>query len=398
MLAIRLGTRNMVRYLRRTLITTGTIAISFAMLVLTVGLSEGSYASVVDGAAKSGSGHVVLQSPGHDVLEPVPLPDTAAAIEAVTAAAPGAVAAPRSQVLVLARASSGAASLMALGVDPAVEAQVSMLPEVITDGAWLPDEPGRVGKAVIGRSLAQRLRIDVGDKLVLTASNADEAVLVRVGGLFATGSPAVDDGLMVLHQATAAQLLGSDAIHQVAVVLDDFHDAASVAGRIEVEGVDRLTWAEAMPELGDYVRFDRQGADVMFFTLFALVGLAILNSILMSVLERQRELGVLLALGTNPRTIFGMVLFEGLALSVLSVAVGLALGWAGVWYLGVEGVDLVALMGATADSGTIDVEGFAFDAIIYPQMDVTRTVNGVLMVVGLTVLAALYPAYKGVGL
>lgn len=393
MLSLKLALRNVRRNARRTLITMATIAFAFWMLVFSVGLGEGSYASIVNNAARSGSGHIVLQSPGHQLLDPIPLADPEAVLAAASAATPGGVAAPRTQALVLASASSGSASLLAMGVEPALEGQISIFPEALVDGEWLPDEAGRVGKAVIGRSVAKRLRVEVGDKMVLTGSDADDRVLVRICGLFMTGSPEVDDGMMVLHRGTLGQLLErEDEVHQVAIVLEDFKQTDAVAAELVIEGVDTLTWAEAVPQLGDYVKMDRQGADVMFFTLFALVGLAILNSILMSVLERQRELGVLLALGTRPSTLFTMVVLEGLVLSLVSVAIGLGLGWASVAYLGVEGFDLAAMMGGSGEG--LDVEGFAFDAIIYPRMDMTRTLNGVVMVVGLTVCAALYPAFK----
>ncbi len=333
----------------------------------------------------------MVQSPGHDLLEPVPLKDPAAIIAAIAVASPGAVTAPRSEVLVLASASAGSASLLAMGVEPAVEKHASMLPESIVEGEWLPDEPGRIGKAVLGKSVATRLRLDLNDKLVLRGTDADDAVLVRICGLFSTGSPSVDDALMVIDQDTAGQLLSSlDEIHQVAIVLEDFHQAQAVADTLEIDGAEALTWAEAVPELGDYVALDRQGTDVMFFILFALVGLAILNSILMSVLERQRELGVLLALGTSPYTVFTMVIIEGLFLSVFSVIAGGLLGWAFVAYLGETGFDLAGMVGG----GELDVEGFAFDAMIYPRMDKSRTLDGTLMVIGLTLLAALYPAWK----
>ena len=392
-ISIRMAIRNTVRYARRTLITTATIAFSFWMLVFVIGMGEGSYQSIVDNAAKSGSGHVVLQSPGHELLDPVPLKDPDAALAAVAEVAPDATAAPRAQALVLASASSGSASLLAMGIQPSIEKDISLIPEVLVEGEWLPDEAGRVGKALIGRSLASRIRVDVGDKMVLTGKDADQRVLVRIAGLFATGSPNVDDGMIVVHRDTLGQLLESpDEVHQVAIVLEDFLDAPSIADAIVLDGVDSLTWAEAVPELGDYVALDRQGADVMFYTLFALVGLAILNSILMSVLERQRELGVLLALGTRPSTLFTMVVLEGLILSILSVAIGLVLGIGTIEYYTYAGLDLAALMGG--DGSGLEVEGFAFDAIIYPRLNMVRTINGVFMVVFITVIAALYPAWK----
>ncbi len=388
-LALRLGLRNVLRYARRSLITAGTIAASFAMLVLAIGISEGSYASIVDNAARSGAGHVVVRAPGYDPLDPVPLADAAAVL---VAAARHGLAVPRAEALVVASASSGSATLLALGVDPLIEEQASITAEALVEGAWLPEEPGRVGKALVGRSLAKRLRVDVGDRLVVTANSPDQALLFRVGGLFSTGSPAVDDGLVLVDRRALSTLLGEpDVVHSVGVLLDDVYDAARVAEELgaALPHAQVLTWAEALPEVGDYITLDRTSASAMFFVLFFLVGLAILNSILMSVFERKRELGVLLALGTAPRTLFTMVVIEGVMLSVVSVALGLAIGWAGVSYLAVDGLDLSALMGSD-----YDLAGYAMEPVIYPLIKVGRVIDGVVMVVLLTLLAALYPAWK----
>ena len=388
-LAFRLGLRNVLRYARRSLITALTIAVSFAMLVLTIGISEGSYQDIIDNAARAGSGHVVVRAPEHELLEPVALPDPDAAVAAV-----GRHGSPvlRNEALVVASASSGSATLLALGVDPGPERSASLAADAMVEGDWLPDEPGRVGKALIGRTLAQRLRIDVGDRLVVTARGPDEAELFRVGGLFATGSPAVDDGLLLVDRRALGKMIGDvEAVHAVTVLLDDVYGAGAARDAIAAELPDAevLTWAQALPEVGDYIALDRTSAEAMFFVLFSLVGLAILNSILMSVLERKRELGVLMALGTSPRVVFGMVVLEGLLLSTVSVALGTLLGGAAVVHLGETGLDLSAMMG----EGTT-FAGFAMDPVIHPALHAGRTVKGVVMVIGLTVLAALYPAWK----
>jgi len=394
-LAHRLALRNVRRYARRSIITAVTIWFGMVMVVFTIGISEGAYRRVVDTAARSGPGHVAVQTPDLDPFEPEPLARADEAM-AIAAAIPGAEIAPRARLPALLSSAGGSVNLLALGVEPALERKTSILSEALVEGEWLPDEQGRVPEIVIGRTTARRLDLGLGDRAVVMAQVDGElsSVLLRVGGIFALGSDEVDSGIAVVPIHTLQLLLGQpDAVHQVAVILDDLHRARPVQRQLQAALPDAevQTWDQLLPELGDYVTMDRNGGDVSFAFLFAIVAVAVLNAVLMSVLERVKEFGLMLAVGTRPSTLFLVVVLEALVLSMGSAALGAVVGGALVLWMGHTGVDLATLFGMEQ---SMDVAGYDISGTIYPYLPPLRTLYMSAMVVVVTVAGSLWPAWK----
>jgi ABC-type lipoprotein release transport system permease subunit len=393
-LLIKMAVRNVVRYKRRSILTGLSISLGFAMLIFSIGISEGSYHRIVDTAAKSGAGHVLIQPLEFDLLDPQSIPDPHATLGVVNAI-PGARPMTRTQALALATTAEGAATLMVMGIDPATEKEVSLFAEALVEGEWLPDVPGRIPKALLGADIARRLNVGLGDRVVLTAQAQGEmsAELVRVHGVFSSGSEEIDAGMVLVHQQVVQALLKQpDAIHQIPILLENMSQADAVADTLQknLPNLAVLTWAEALPEIGDWVAMDRKSASLMFIFLFAIVGLSVLNAVLMSVLERIKEFGVMLAIGMQPRILFGTVLLEALILSTVSIALGGALGWAIVAKLQQTGLDLAALSGMEE----MELGGFEMAGMIYPTLPADRVIAGVFWVMVLTVSGTLYAAWR----
>lgn len=391
-LVLRLAVRNVVRYVRRSVITALTIALGVVMMLLTIGLSEGMYARAVDTAARAGPGHVVLQVEGFDAFEPKTLPDADAA-RALAEQVPGGRVALHMQSPVYASTARGSLNAVALGLDPAMDRADSLIAEALSAGEWLADTPASVPGALVGRGGARTLGLEPGDTFVLMAQGEHEldSRLMRVRGLFTTGSDELDDHAIVVDNRTLQGLLGvPGAVHRVAILLPDFRDADAVARTLDgrLPGVRALTWAQALPELGSFVALDRAGGTVMFAVLFGIVGLAVLNAVLMSVLERTQEFGVMLAVGTRPGQLFGVVVLEALLLSLTSALLGAALGGLIVSWVGAHGLDLALITGTPSfDAGGVNISG-----VVYPELPLYRVRDAVAMVVGLTVVGSLYPA------
>lgn len=395
-LIARLALRNVRRYARRSALTLITIVVGIVMLLFTVGISEGSYRRAIDTAARSGSGHVVVRAADYDPIQPRSITDSEAVLAAANAIE-GARGLPRVRIPSLAQSTGGSATVLLIGLDPDLEKGTSILPEAVKQGEWVANTRGPVPRAAIGRVLARRLDLEVDDRLVLTINANDdlESALVRVGGIFATGSDEIDAGLVVVPLDAARDLIGDPgATHEVAVVLDNLLDADAVRDQLQavLPTTDLVqTWAEALPDLGDFIAMDRAGGDAMFVILFALVSLAVLNSVLMSVMERVHEFGLLLAVGSRPSTLFGVVLLEALILSGVAALAGVVVGGGIVVYYNQVGLDLGALMGT---SSTIDVGGYDITGVMYPYLPIRRTLLDVGAVIGITVLVTLYPAWK----
>lgn len=402
LILLRLAGRSVGRNLRRSLLTAAAMVVGLALLILSRALAAGTHEQWIDSAVALGAGHVSVQAPGYlertrleDRLEPEA---AGRAIDAVrTGLDPALLRAwvPRLAVGGLASSASSAIPVQILGVDPELEPGFSALESMLQEGRYL--EAGDRLHAFVGVELANRLELEVGSRFVLTAQAAGgdvEGQLVRVVGTFRTAIPEMDEGLIHIPLETARQWLGTPgALTSVALLLRTSELTApairDLEGELEGTGVEVLGWEETAPELADAIRIDDVGDYIFHTILFAIVALAILNSVMMAVLGRRREFGILQAMGlTGPET--GLVVFcEGLFLTAVSGFVGVALGYAITFGFFGDGLDFSAFMDSDmAFSGTI------IDPVIYPTFSIDQIVVSVYSIVIIGTVASIYPALR----
>ena len=185
---------------------------------------------------------------------------------------------------------------------------------------------------------------------------------------------------------------GEDSAHQVAVIYDTDAPSASGLARaetMELGGAVALSWQEALPDLQTFIEVDTRTNELFFFVLGFIVILGVINTMLMSVLERVREFGVMMAVGMRPASLAGLVLIEGTLLGFASAVLGTVLGTAFTYPLATSGLDFSQEMGET-----MMVEGVAMDALMFAQYAPERMVlyAGVAMV--MTILASAWPAWR----
>jgi ABC-type lipoprotein release transport system permease subunit len=221
-----------------------------------------------------------------------------------------------------------------------------------------------------------------------------KSTLLRVSGIFRTGVQAIDAHIIHLPLPVAQALLGvPDRVSQVAILLDREGDSLMVATalRKQLAGVpvEVLPWRESMPRLVQIFRLDQAFNYVMNGVVLAMVGLGILNTILMRVLERRYEFGLCKALGLRPLQLAGMIIGESLALTTISLALGLALGSIAHYYIATYGLDLHWLF----KKGSAP-SAFVFDPIVYSRLSLSRITTSVSIVFVTTTLISFYPALK----
>jgi ABC-type lipoprotein release transport system permease subunit len=345
----RLAWRSLWRHRRRTVITVVSIGFGLALFVFSVSLAAGMYARLIDDAVRMQAGHVTVE---HADYRDAPAVDLrvrdAGALAARIEALPGVEGTKR---LVLgqgvARSGTGAAGVAVMGVEPAVEARTSPLARRLVGGRYLaPDDGARV---VVGAALAERLDLAEGKKLVITTNDASGALveaLFRVAGVFRTGAEEVD-GYVVQAPLDAVQRLyglGADEVTQLGVVLAEAGRqravARDVAALVDDPRLAVRPWQEELPELAAFIRIDRTSDYIFHSLLLALVLFTIFNTLLMSVLEREREFAVLMAIGTSPAELRRQVLLESAYIGALGCFVGLVLGGTVAGLVQVYGLDL----------------------------------------------------------
>ncbi len=399
-----LALRNLGRELRRSALTASAMTLGLALMIMSRTLADGGHEDWIDAGVRLGSGHVVFNAPGYrdsESLEDRLSPDQVAASVAAVQAAElpeERVTSVRVTAHGLASSAVGAVPALIVGVDPAVELHFSELGTDVLEGRYLQD--GDRLHAFIGQGMATRLGLRIGSRMVLTAQVAEggiEGQLVRVVGLFSTGVPALDDALLHIPLTTARSWLGVDGATSVAALLPhsaftgQLVDEATAA--VAPAGVEVTGWQVSNPDLYSALRIDDAGDWVFHLILFAIVALAILNAVFMSVLHRKRELGLLRALGLSARETGLVVFTEGVLLTAASGVVGVALGFALVWVFFRNGLDLTGIMPDDLTFG-----GIVFDPVMYPMIEVTHLTQGLFFTAVIGLSASIYPAWQAAAL
>jgi ABC-type lipoprotein release transport system permease subunit len=402
----RLSWRNVRRQWRRSLLTGTAMALGVAALVFSRTLGDGAHEDWIDSGVRMGSGHVAVQDPEYrasrkleDRISAADLEAASAALEAPDVARYVERVTPRLEVIGLANSPTSAVPVIIMGVDPAAEAEFSQLgvEQRLVEGRYL--EPGDRLHVYVGKRLADRLDLELGSRLVLSAQDVTGEIagqLARVVGIFQTGVPEYDEGIVHIPLSTAQQWMGVEGdITTLAILLNSAwvvpRVLRSVRARVSeaTDGVSVLGWRETMPELDAAIKLDDFWGYLFNIVLFVIVALAIVNTILMSVLYRTREFGVLRALGLTKRETATVVFTEGLMLTGLAGLIGLGLGFGLVWLLFRNGLDY---SGAIENDFTFS--GVVLDTLIIPVFRWVQVVMSLGSIIVIGVSASLYPAYR----
>lgn len=393
---VSLAWRNLRRNLRRTVITVAAIAFGLMMMHLIITLNTGSYDAMIKSGVSSLAGHVVVQAEGYQKEQDSDLVVTGAAevVQKLEATFPGATIAPRILLGGLLTSTTNSVGVGLAGIDGAAEAEIQDLAGKVQQGTWL-DGDGR--GIVLGIELARSLGVGLDDKVVYLGQHGGatevNSRLFRVKGIFRTGGAELDGFGAFADLAAVQEAFGQpDIANRITVHLPDPResDAATALAREAIgrPDLDVRSWRDALPELYGLIQMDRASNDVMLGILGVIVAMGVLNTLLMSVLERTREFGVMLAIGLKPRRLSQLILAEGALIGVIGSLLGLLAGTALSYPLVTYGLDYTSFMG----SETLETSGVVISSLLKGQYAPLRmtsyTVGGVVF----TILAALYPA------
>lgn len=397
LLTLRLAVRNLARNLRRTVITVLAVAFGLSLIHFTINLQSGQYDEMIKSGVSALAGHVVVQGEGYQKEQDsdIFVADSSTIASKITTSIGGTVVAPRLMLGGLLVSPTGSVGVALSGVDFEAETRVQELHQKITKGTWLDGDNRGI---IIGQELARALGVDLGDKIVYMGQHAGasevQSRLFRVKGIFRTGAAELDGFGAFADLAATQEVFGvKDATNRITVHLDDPRRSKEVKEQIvallsDREGLDVRTWWEALPEMYGLIQIDRVSSDVMLIILGIIVAMGVINTLLMSVLERTREFGVLLALGLKPGALARMILAEGAAMGTIGSALGLLGGLMMSWPIVVYGIDYTEMLG----SETMESGGVVISAIIHARYNPVRmgvyTVGAVIC----TTLSACYPA------
>jgi ABC-type lipoprotein release transport system permease subunit len=380
--------RNLWRNGRRTLLTAGGVAFAVLLPLFARSMQSGVYEVMIDNGARLLTGHLQVQHPdwaddpalGNTVTGASELARRIGALPGVEAVGQRGIA----WALVAADERSFGAEVM--GVEPTAETALSTLPRSLVAGRYLVDD----GDVVIGAGLARNLGAEPGSELVVLGSARDGGVAAfagRVSGVFETGVSDIDRGLvqMTLPAFQDAFGLGDESHAIVARLVSPATVPAVLAQR---EGPFRWrSWQELMPEVEQAIEMRRVATRLIATLLAMIVAFSVFNTFMMTVFERRREFGVLLAVGMRPARILAMVLIEAAALAVVGVVAGAAIGTALVALTATTGLPL-------GDTASQALRQFHLPDRLYPALSWRIVVESAALLPPAVLLAALLPALR----
>lgn len=290
--------------------------------------------------------------------------------------------------------SAGSSGARINGVDPSVESAMTGLSAKVRDGQWFSAE-GR-NEVLIGEALAQKLRLTTGKKLVITLTDRTGEIssgAFRIRGIFRTASQPFDETNLYIRRADADRLGAMDGrVVEVAVRLHRDAETDAMAGMIHQRfpELEVKTWRELSPEMELLVITTGQTIYIFMGIIMLALAFGIINTMLMAILERTREIGMLLALGMARMRIFRMILMETFLLVLAGAPAGMIPAMLTVMYTRKNGIDLSTFSEV--------LSSFGWDTRVYPFLEAGMLLR-VLGLVALTaLLSALIPARRALRL
>lgn len=343
-----LAWRNLWRHPRRTLLNVTSIAFATLIMVFLLSFQLGTYATMKENVLRVMDGFGQIQPPGYkdspDIKKIIENPERILAqlesVNGIGASAPRAMS--------FAILSDGEKSIAAavLGVDPQREAQVSRLNHSIKQGRYLQaDDDAAI---VLGSALARNLGVGVGDTVTLLGEARDGSIaadVLRVVGIFETGTADIDRQFseIPLTRFQASFAMGS-AVNLIVLsgpTLAGVSQALpTLRAKLKQPGLKVYSWQALQPGMDAAISLDLTTSLLWYASLVIVVVFIILNTLLMSVLERTREFGVLLAIGMRPSRLGIMIWLELVLLALLGLAAGIAIGSAITLVIGHYGLEM----------------------------------------------------------
>lgn len=397
MVDLKLALRNLLRYPVRTIVTLMSVSLGLALVQTYHNFTQGVYAYMVETGVRSGSGHIAVYRQKFLEDRDPALYFNAQRLERELPGINGV-----DQVMYrlyfsgLAKSSRESRNVQIMGADLQTERAVNpflrKLPQTLFKGPWNPRD------ALVGSVLAEDLKIGRARTFVITMQTANNDLvseLFKIKGLVHTGIREIDSALVMLDRHAAAAMAGLPGqIHELAVVLDHGEKARYVYPEIKKliapqKNLEAVSWEKAMPNLFNALRWDYVGGKLLSYIVLLIVTIGVVNTLLMSVMERFNEFGMLRALGTSPCRLGRMILFEALGIGIVSMGIGTGICAMATWYLSVYGLDLRLFIPDNLEFG-----GVIFSSLLFARWDLVWMAKSGTYIVVLCVLASLYPAIK----
>ena len=363
-MTLKIAFRNIFRQKRRTILTALTMLAGFTLAAVSIGWSDGTYSYIIDMFTRNRMGH--LQVHYGDYLDKPSLyktippyagrgetslgypheGDYKSVGQAIQSVEDVEAWAPRVYSAGLASVGEKSTGVQILGIEPQLEVKATRFDKKVTQGNVFSKEPSH--EALLGKGLAKVLKANLGQEIVIVSQGADGSIandLYTIVGIVESGDEISDRMTCYLHIEDAQELLVLEGrIHEIVVMASELDKVNKITQAIKMKlgdnNFDVAPWQEFAKSFYQAMRADQEGMWIMLFVIVLIVAVGVLNTVLMSVLERTREYGVLKAVGTKPNQIFWLVLCEVNIIAIAGIFVGVGLSLLINHLLSIHGITL----------------------------------------------------------
>lgn len=391
----RLAWRNLWRHKRRTWLTIGAMVFSNVLLVFMISLQFGTYQMMIDNTLNAFSGHIQVQHQSYND-EPkmrYSVPEISVLTQQLSETLNSDGISARASAFALASSEQRSYGVQIIGVQPQTEPNVSTIPGLVKQGRYLNDPNAR--EIVIGKVLARNLKVQVSDEITLLGSGKDgsfAADIVTVVGIYDSGIIDLDRSMAEMPLDYFQELFAmQNSGHAIVVNASDLFQVKQWQQQIQQQIKDQPDlvahdWITLQPGLMQAIQADFSSAWFMYGILIILVAFSVLNTQLMSVLERTREFGITMALGFRPGKLSRLILLETTMMASLGLIIGCAIGFLVMLYFDRYGFSYPGMEEMAYKFNLPDK--------MYPNVSFLSVLFGPSIIFVFSILAAIYPAVR----
>lgn len=390
---VKIAWRNIIRNRNRSLITVSAVAIGLGALIFIWSFAEGAHRQMIKNYTSFVISPVQVQALGYQKnpkLEKA-LKNSEELVRVIKNNPRVKAVSQRIRAEGLMGSTESSVGTMIIGVHPPHEKQVSKLHERISKGSFLNAEDNR--KIIIGKNMASNLDVDIDDKVVFMSQALDGSIAsgaYYVKGIIDSGVAEIDKGLALLtFQAAEDLFVMNIQPSQIGVQLHSIDESDLVAEELKETlkdpSLEILPWRKVSPVLQQWLDYDNTFIWIILIIVMIVVAIGIMNTVLMGVLERTREIGILLALGTKPQQILSMVTYESIFLGLIGTLAGLLLGLGASAYFAHTGLDLSMFSEA--------LNSMYMEPIIHPHINYKYVWISSFVVLATSILVSIFPAW-----
>lgn len=390
---LTLAWRNIWRNRNRSLITMASIASAVLLAVVTSALQKGVFDNLIHNLVSMYSGHIQIHAKGYwdeQILDNAfALNDTLDQelnqLEGLAAAAP------RLETFSLISSGEKTKGALIVGISPQAEDRLTNLKGKVVKGVFFDEKDEKI---LLSEGLAEKLKVGVGDTIVLLAQGfygSTAAGKYAIGGLLHFGSPELNSQIAYLTLPNAQAWLDAPGMATTLALTiqqdDALHPISKKLRMALPDHYEVLTWEDMMPEIVQHIKTDNAGMYIMLGVLYLIIAFGIFSTLLMMLAERQREFGMLVALGMRKVKIARVMLIESVMLTLFGCLMGLSLSLPATWYLTAYPIKFTGEMAKV-------YEQFGFEAIFPAVMDFNIFWNQTLVVLIIGLVLSMYPVLK----